>query len=247
MSANPPRLRQGSPDRRSSAASALVNGRCWRMASWSSRSTTARAPANERSIRVARKLHEALVDQKLTVGEELDQHRAQQRLIGRRQRHHRQGLEPRGEVTDRRPSSWTGAVRVVNSTNARSSRARLRRWNSARSSKLRSEMSSITSAPVASAEGSVSSDSARAARKRAPAVAAQIAARWLLPEPSGPASDDGARGPVREALDQRKRCRIGRPAEEILARKAFGMRQRKRKLARSGRRRHGGQLGRPPV
>ena len=48
--------------------------------------------------------------------------------------------------------------------------------------------SSITSAPVASAAGTSASLSVRAATLRAPAWSAQIAARWLLPEPSGPTS-----------------------------------------------------------
>ena len=53
---------------------------------------------------------------------------------------------------------------------------------------------------------------------RAPAARAQIAARWLLPEPSGPTQQHGALRPVRPAFDQRQRGGIGRPRQEILAR-----------------------------
>ena len=52
-----------------------------------------------------------------------------------------------------------------------------------------SAASSTTSAPVASAAGNVRfRERARRRAKRAPACSAQIAARWLLPEPSGPTS-----------------------------------------------------------
>src|SRR5262245_55050742 len=60
------------------------------------------------------------------------------------------------------------------------------RWNSARSSGR--STSSTTRAPVASAGGTWRSVSARPARNRAPASAPQMAARWLLPDPSGPTS-----------------------------------------------------------
>ena len=43
-------------------------------------------------------------------------------------------------------------------------------------------------APVASEAGTVAAVSACAVVDRAPAASAQIAARWLLPEPSGPTS-----------------------------------------------------------
>ena len=59
--------------RRSSAASALVNGRLCRIASSSSRATTARAAANERSIRIATIADQAFVDRELPVGEQLHQ------------------------------------------------------------------------------------------------------------------------------------------------------------------------------
>ena len=58
--------------------------------------------------------------------------------------------------------------------------------------------SSTTSAPVASAAGTWPLECARAT-KRAPAACAQIAARWLLPEPSGPDQHDRAARPVRPA------------------------------------------------
>jgi hypothetical protein len=47
-------VRTAWPYLNSSAASALVSGRCWRIASRSSSATTARAAAIDRSIRLAR-------------------------------------------------------------------------------------------------------------------------------------------------------------------------------------------------
>ena len=48
---------------------------------------------------------QALVDRELAVGEQLDQHRAQQRVVGRRQRDDRERLEPRAEIADRKGPS----------------------------------------------------------------------------------------------------------------------------------------------
>src|SRR4051812_26588860 len=62
------------------------------------------------------------------------------------------------------------------------------RWNRARSSNPWALRSSSTSAPVANAFGTVLAFSACAEVTRAPDCSAQIAARWLLPEPSSPAS-----------------------------------------------------------
>ena len=56
---------------------------CRRSASRSSASTAARAAANERSIRVGEIGDQAFVDRELAVGEQLDEDRAQQRVVGR--------------------------------------------------------------------------------------------------------------------------------------------------------------------
>ena len=94
-------------------------------------------------------------------------------------------------------------------------------------------MSSTTSAPVASAAGRSACASARAPRKRAPASLAQIAAEMALARAFRPDQDDRTRRPVGPALDQRQRRRVGRTAEEVLAREALGMVERKRELTRA--------------
>ena len=69
------------------------------------------------------------------------------------------------------------------------------------------------------------------ARRR---CAAQIAARWLLPEPSGPTST--TRAPASPASARSAPApRRSRPGEEILAREALGMVERERKLTRTRR------------
>ena len=69
----------------SSAASARVTGRLSRSASRSSSSTAARA-RRKRALDAGDQIgDQALVDRKLAVGEQLHQHGAQQRIVGRRQ------------------------------------------------------------------------------------------------------------------------------------------------------------------
>ena len=54
---------------------------------------------------------------------------------------------------------------------------------------------------------------------------------------------DGARRPIRPSIDQRQRALVGSPRQEILARKAFGMIERERKLPRGeGRSAYDGRL-----
>ena len=142
-------------------------------------------------MRVDEIVDQALVDGELAVGEQLDQHRAQQRVVGRRQRDHRQRAQPRGEVGSRDRPRRRRRARGEQHGTPRSSRARLRRWNSAASSIGPRRASSTTSAPVASAAGTSASSSARAGDDSARRLAAaQIATRWLLPEPAGPTSSD---------------------------------------------------------
>src|SRR4029077_5184463 len=60
----------------------------------------------------------------------------------------------------------------------------------------------MTSAPVASAGRSPLSSSAWAETTRAPAAAAQIVARWVLPEPSGPTSATALAGQSGQQSDR---------------------------------------------
>ncbi len=48
-----------------------------------------------------------------------------------------------------------------------------------------------------------------------------------------PDQRDGARRPIRPAIDQRQRAGVARPGQKILARVAFGMIERERELARA--------------
>ena len=65
--------------------------------------------------------------------------------------------------------------------------------------------------------------------------------------PARPAPRRGA-GQSGQALDQRQRRGVRRPAQKILARETFAVIERERELTRSGgRHRHGAQAGRPPV
>ena len=87
-----------------------------------------RAGGGERALDPRRQIaDQAFVDRELPVGEQLDQHRAQQRVVRRRQRDDRQ--RPAAARRGRGTASGqpAGAVRAVSSTKASSSRARLSR------------------------------------------------------------------------------------------------------------------------
>ena len=122
------------------------------------------------------------VDRELAVGEQLHQHGARS-ASSARQGHDRSAL---GATRVAKPSAWAPCALSTarglvltreieqmeqrvrpNAPSARSSRPPARRWR---------------------APGTILSSSARAAVSRAPAACAQIAAGWLLPEPSGPVS-----------------------------------------------------------
>jgi len=90
----------------------------------------------------------------------------------------------------------------------------------ASSNSLRSA-SSIANAPLASACGTDAASIARLAITRPPAALAQIAAKWLLPEPSGPNQRHGARRPIGPAVDQGERGLVARSAEKIPRGRSF--------------------------
>ncbi len=77
------------------------------------------------------------------------------------------------------------------------------------------------------------SASACAEITRAPAAAAQIVAKCVLPEPSGPISAMARAGQSGQESISAKRVRVARTRQKIVSRKAFGVIERERKLARA--------------
>ena len=88
-------------------------------------------------------LDDLRLDRQLPVGEQLDEHGAQQGVVGRLDAGQRRLPQPRAQVGQVRCQS-PGSVRAVTSTWKRCSRARLSRWNIARWSRTPWSTSSTT-------------------------------------------------------------------------------------------------------
>jgi hypothetical protein len=117
------------------------------------------------------------LDRELTIREQLDQDRAEQRLVRRLNRDVRQRPQP-------------GATRDVSRIDSLCSRARFNRWNSAFSSPIPASRFSIANAvdpaSVPSNARAVASRISVACTHAACDFVRQTLTRWLLPAPTGP-------------------------------------------------------------
>ena len=85
-----------------------------------------------------------------------------------------------------------------------------------------------------SAAGTAASSSAPLASRRPPAAPAQIAARWLLPDPSGPTRAIVRAGQCGQLSTSARAAALPGPTQEILARKILPGIEREGKLAWRG-------------
>ena len=188
----------------------MVIGRPAPSARRSSRSASAAAAANERSMRRTRKAIDAGRDPQLAVGEMLDQHGGEQRVVGRRDRHHRQRAQPRGEIgqarSARRPApraateqqAGAGLDAAIVEMQQRRARARHRHRRAPRR------------ASCASSAGSTPASASPAISDAAAARRATARRDGFCRCPAGPCSTSARRRPIGPALDQRTPPRCSR-------------------------------------
>ena len=133
-------------------------------------------------------VHDCRIDHKLAVDEQFDQNRLEQGVVGRREGYGWREAQPGQQVRGAYAPAVRRRSRRSCRTKALRSRARLRRWNSAASSRSGRSASSMTSAPFETRCGTLSVGDLEGVDGPGAGRPAQIDARWLLPLPFGPVS-----------------------------------------------------------
>ena len=225
-------------------------GRC-RASPARSSSATSRLGGREGPVHAADEIADELRrHRELPVGEELDQHRRQQRVVRRLEPRHRRRAEPAREVGQRAAAS-APAARGRSPSGCRRPPRDGCRGGRAPPRPRRSPRQPVDvldrERRVAGQRGEIEAAAAIAAGCRAPLRAAQTCARWVLPAPCGPGHRQPPRRPGRPAVDLRQRQRVRRRDEEVRPPERRPRRQVEHELPRARSRRPPSSGGTCPV
>ena len=193
-----------------SAASRAVIGRC-RASPARSSAATSRLGGRERAVHAADEVADQLRrHRQLPVGEELDQHRRQQRVVRRLEPRHRRRAAAGSRDRAARSASAPARSRPLTIRLPPPAARWLQRWKSASSAVARPPASRSTSSTASAASPRQRREVERRpapppAGSRAPLRAAQTCARWVLPAPARPGHRQPPARPGRPAVDLRQR------------------------------------------